>query len=69
MKLKKGKVHLLDKIASTPYDNHITYVDVEDNIIVVPYSLLFGLYDIVQFHMEKNGWDFEEFKNHIYAKD
>jgi hypothetical protein len=66
---KDGCIFLEEKTASTPYHNSINYIDKSNTHINIPYILLFELYDLIEFHMKKQGINFEEFKEEIYAKN
>jgi|688.fasta_scaffold00478_120 hypothetical protein len=65
MIIRNGIFHLEDRISCNPQYNRIEYTDKDNNTISIPHTLLIGLYELVKFEKERQGVDFEKYKQDI----
>jgi hypothetical protein len=63
MEIKNGIFYLGESKSCTPYQESIIYTDKDNNKVNIPYSLLFGLYELVKFDTERRGIDISKYKS------
>lgn len=68
MKTIRGTIILEDSSRFSPGAEGVTYTDVTEASVFIPYPLLIRLYEGARHHIEHNGLDWERFCDGLFEK-